>query len=520
MTMAPEAPPVDEKRSLPAVVRRRLAPLEERLDGNTALAFGIVTIVAGLLRFVGLSKPPGKIFDEVYYAVDAHNLWRLGYEWDDKQNTAGYVVHPPLGKWIIGLGEQIYGYNELGWRFFSAVFGTASILLFMLVARRLFGSTVLACAAGLLMTFDGAHFVLSRTALLDIFLMFFCLLGFYFLLLDRDQRRRRWLRFVEEGGDPAGRGRASRPEFAVPWWRLATAVTMGLACSVKWSAIFFVPIMALLLLWWEAGTRRSVGARNPVADTILDEGLWLFAGLFIVVGVYIASWSGWLLTDGGYNRHGLANAGHSEPAIWGALVNLFDYHHQALNFHTGLADTHTYQSWPWQWLLLGRPVAFYWSSTDPCAAASCAAEVVLNGTPLLWWSFLPALVGLVWLAVARRDWRAWALTGMIAFGWLPWFYYEIADHRTMFFFYALPIEPFLILAVVYVLSSLMTSPSSSSDAAVPIDEDKRRMTGAVVLGAYVMLVALNFAYFYPIFTGQSIPYDAWMHRMWLGNRWI
>jgi dolichyl-phosphate-mannose-protein mannosyltransferase len=174
MTIATEAPPSDSSaRSLPAVIRRRLAPIERQFDGNTTLAFGIVTLIAGVLRFMGLSKPPGKIFDETYYATDAHNLWRLGYEWDDKNNTAGYVVHPPLGKWIIGLGEQMFGYHETGWRFFSAVFGTASILLFMLVAHRLFGSTVLACAAGLLMTFDGAHFVLSRSALLDIFLMFF-----------------------------------------------------------------------------------------------------------------------------------------------------------------------------------------------------------------------------------------------------------------------------------------------------------------------------------------------------------
>ena len=173
MTIASEAPPTAAKPSLPALLRRRLAPVEERFDGHTALAFGLVTLIAGLLRFIGLSMPPGKIFDEVYYAVDAHNLWRLGYEWDDKNNSAGFVVHPPLGKWLIGIGEQIFGFNELGWRFMSAVFGTASILLFMLVARRLFGSTVLACAAGLLMTFDGAHFVLSRTALLDIFLMFF-----------------------------------------------------------------------------------------------------------------------------------------------------------------------------------------------------------------------------------------------------------------------------------------------------------------------------------------------------------
>jgi dolichyl-phosphate-mannose--protein O-mannosyl transferase len=42
----------------------------------------------------------------------------------------------------------------------------------------------------------------------------------------------------------------------------------------------------------------------------------------------------------------------------------------------------------------------------------------------------------------------------------------------------------------------------------------------VVAGAYVMLVALNFAYFYPIYTGQVIPYEAWQARIWLGSRWV
>jgi hypothetical protein len=29
-----------------------------------------------------------------------------------------------------------------------------------------------------------------------------------------------------------------------------------------------------------------------------------------------------------------------------------------------------------------------------------------------------------------------------------------------------------------------------------------------------------FAYFYPIFVGQLIPYVDWSARMWLGGRWI
>jgi hypothetical protein len=32
--------------------------------------------------------------------------------------------------------------------------------------------------------------------------------------------------------------------------------------------------------------------------------------------------------------------------------------------------------------------------------------------------------------------------------------------------------------------------------------------------------ALCFAYFFPIFVGQLIPYDSWSTGMWLGSRWI
>ena len=47
----------------------------------------------------------------------------------------------------------------------------------------------------------------------------------------------------------------------------------------------------------------------------------------------------------------------------------------------------------------------------------------------------------------------------------------------------------------------------------------RLQTGTVVAGAFVILVVLNFAYFFPIYSGQSIPTLDWAKRMWLGNRW-
>jgi len=510
---------------VPAIVRRRLAPLESRLDRWSWPATLAVVALAALLRLWNLGYPKGKIFDETYYATDAHNLLVHGFEWDEKNNTAAFVVHPPLGKWMIAAGEWLFGYNEFGWRVSAAVCGTLSVLMLIRIGRRLFGSTLLGCTAGLLLAVDGFHLVLSRTALLDIFLLFFVLAAFGALVLDRDARRRRWLRAVEGGMDPTRSDGAGRPPLnwaAVPWWRLAAAVLLGCAMSVKWSALYFVPVFVLLVIIWEAGLRRSLRVRRPWRDTFLDEGPWLvLAGLLVLV-TYVATWSGWLLTDGGYYRHFRADNGQRELPVIGALGNLWDYHLAAYNFHTGLDATHKYQSWPWQWLVLGRPVAFYWTGEGSCGAASCASEILLLGTPLLWWSFIPALAAMTWLGIARRDWRPLGIGLMVAAALLPWFWYAYQG-RTMFAFYAAPALPFLILAVVYVLGAIATGPprrSMSTGLLATVPDPNRRLIGAVIAGGYVVLVVLCFAFFYPIFVGQTIPYEEWSARMWFGSRWI
>jgi dolichyl-phosphate-mannose--protein O-mannosyl transferase len=140
--------------------------------------------------------------------------------------------------------------------------------------------------------------------------------------------------------------------------------------------------------------------------------------------------------------------------------------------------------------------------------------VLLLGTPVLWWSFLPALAGLTWFGISRRDWRAGAIGLGAAAGIIPWFWYEI-QNRTMFYFYALPALPFLILAVVYVLGAIIGPAPARSG---PLSD--RRLFGTIFAAAYVALVALCFAYFYPIYTGKVITYAEWTARMWLGGRWI
>ena len=82
---------------------------------------------------------------------------------------------------------------------------------------------------------------------------------------------------------------------------------------------------------------------------------------------------------------------------------------------------------------------------------------------------------------------------------------------------ALGCVPFLILAVVYVLGAIMTP---AGGVVAGKGRPDRQVVGTVVAGAYVVLVALCFAYFHPIFVGQLITYNSWSARMWLGGRWI
>jgi dolichyl-phosphate-mannose--protein O-mannosyl transferase len=526
---------VDAASEVPDAIRRRLRPISGWTWTSWA-ATAWIAVIAAILRFVDLGRPTGVVFDEVYYAVEGQELLDHGVEWRTLTDPAGvptggygdYVVHPPLGKWIIGLGIKMFGNDSFGWRFMCAVAGVLSVVLLTRIARRMFRSTVLGCAAGLLMALDGMHLVLSRIAILDIFVMFFVLAAFGCLVLDRDARRDRWLHHLERGLDPRRSGPAGRlpAELSgVRWWRLAAGVMLGAGTGVKWSAIFFVPVFMLLVYLWEAQVRRTVGARHPWRDALLGEAGWIAAMGVCVVGAYLASWTGWFISDDGWKRHYLnLEKGEYEPFVLGALYNLWAYHVDVLRFHETLHTSHPYQSWPWQWLLLGRPVSFYKNGDPLCDAPPCHSEILLLGTPVLWWSFLPALAGLCWFGISRRDWRAPAILVGVVAGIGPWFYYAL-DRRTMYYFYALPAEPFLVLAVVYCLGALMAGPGVGRFAngrvspTFALPSEDRRLYGTIVAAGYMLLVALCFWWYYPLYVGGSIPYQEYLTRLLLGNRW-
>jgi dolichyl-phosphate-mannose-protein mannosyltransferase len=429
----------------------------------------------GALAFRRLTFPGSIVFDEFYYTPEANDLLRHRVEWNHATGAADFVVHPPLGKWCIALGVLVFGDKPLGWRAPAVAAGVIAVIVLMRLTLRLFGSLPLAVIAGLLMTFDGMHFVISRTGILDIFLMTFLLASFACLVFDRD-----W----------AGRGRP---------WRLAAAALAGMAMAVKWSALNYIIVFVLLIFAW---------AYLAKTRSVRREILSLFGFAAVTTLTYLAAWTGYFATGTGWRRHWLATRGLPEWPVVGPVLNLVRYQLDVLLFHIGLDAPHRYQSQPWEWLLMSRPVLFWWSNAGPCGAPRCDNEILLLGTPLLWWSFIPALGFVAWLALRRRDWRSWAVFAGAAAGVVPWL--PLPD-RTKFLFYALPAEPFLILAVIMVLSRIVA----------PHLSRERRANGYILGFGYLAAVALCFAYFYPLYTATRLTHEQWWARLWwLGQHWV
>jgi dolichyl-phosphate-mannose--protein O-mannosyl transferase len=423
---------------------------------KTRIYVGAIALIALVLRLLNLGTPKGFIFDEVYYVDGARDYLKYGVEVTGA--TPEFVVHPPIGKWLIALGIKIFGDNEFGWRFMGALLGSVMVILIALIAQRLFRSAFLTICASALIAMDGLALVHSRTALLDIYLSFFVLIATYFFVM-------RW-----------------------HWW---TGLALGLAVATKWSGLYFLALFAAIAIYRVFTLHTGRELVKPTSKTFVQYAL-------IPITVYFSSWIGWFASNRGWARDHASNV----------IASFFHYHSQVLGFHTGLVEKHSYQANPWSWIVMGRPTSFYYQSPNTCGADNCAQEVLALGTPFLWW------VGAIALAVVFGFWiKSLAqkryepslniiVAGMTA-GYLPWFFFQ---ERTVFAFYAIVFQPFLILAIVYC-------------AYVALIHFKNSRNTYVFIGVIAIAIFANFIYFLPLFTGDVITYESWRARMWLPS-WI
>ena len=360
--------------------------------------FGLLTILllAAITRLWNLGNPTKLVFDETYYVKDAFTLWQAGHElaWapgneknfsaDGVLSTPEFVVHSPLGKWIIGLGMQLFGPTDpFGWRIMVALLGTAAVWILYLVAIELFGSKRWALLPAFLLAIDGQAIVISRTAILDGLVMMVVLLGFYFLLKAiKDPSHVRWI--------------------------IAMTLLLGAGAAIKWTSAFFLAVFFAYYLWQ---TKRF--------KTLLITPL--------AVLPYLLSWTGWFVSQGwGYKKSDV-------------LGSFLAYHQQMYHFHSTLSMQHPYQTSASTWLAMLRPTSFYFENNGGIVTA-----INPIGNPVIWLGGIMALGFLFsWFVQNRDRLSVLVFTGYLA-GYLPWLIYA---NRTSFQFYSVIFEPWILLVI-------------------------------------------------------------------------
>jgi dolichyl-phosphate-mannose--protein O-mannosyl transferase len=302
-------------------------------------------------------------------------------------------------------------------------------------------------------------------------------------------------------------------------WRVATGVAFGCALGVKWSAVAAIAGAMLLSIFWERTRRAKADVRHPFKWAVIRESFPVIVSLLLLpIVVYGATFVGRIQKDDypPYRyRPGFSYSWILHPSRFG------DLHWQIGNFHHGLlaeskdpktgkvTPAHPYESRPWTWFALGRPVAYFYKASKEGTTQERRREVLGVGSPAIFWF---AFITIPWLAVMwrrRRDWKAGLIFVAIMSQYVFWFIPDISLQKVQFFFYATPIAPFLVLASTYVVRDLaqMRLAGSRSRPFLPV---------AV---AYVVIAVLVFWWLWPVLSAQPLTPHQWAIRM-LFPSWI
>lgn len=314
----------------------------------------VVLVVFGFLFVRHAAEPAALVFDEIHYVPAAKALALLA----DDLNWE----HPPLSKWILGLGGRALcglhlACEPAAYRLVTAAFGLWALVTVGGFLRDL-GFPDWAARYAMWMTgFNVLWFVQSRTAMPDVFAVAFALAG---------------LRRLRRGGRPAG---------AWAGW-----AALGLAMACKWSA---APFCVLAVFW----SREPLGRRA--------------CGVAVAVVAYLVPFLPLALL-----------ARNATP-----VLGLVDYQLRMLDgFGRIDLSTHPYGSRFWQWPTLLRPIWYHfergaagdryvWAGGNPLLYACALPATIWLGVralrrgatggdralallywgPLIFWAALPRM---------------------------------------------------------------------------------------------------------------------------------
>lgn len=370
------------------------------------ISITIISVISAVLRFIRITFPTSRVFDEVYSPAFA---WKLLH------GENYFDIHPVLAELPHSIGLLLFGDTPLGWRFSPWIWGILFCWAVAFAAYLLSNRRIAGVFAGLLVSLDTAFFVYGRTGLPDMFLLLQVALAITFFLLSIRAKKR------------------SQALLA----GLATAFFIGNVISTKWLglAIFGVIwswIIIYGILWllkrWGYYTHKDI--LLPKINPLLYPFFFLILP-FIVYFLWLIPMLGW---QSDWN------------AFWGQVVW---WHKSVWNYNTTLTATHPYSSKWWQWPLVIHPVLFFWEQAE-------GGRRVINatGNVFLWWSGLIALIGTIPVLIRKfRPRILWLLIASLCF-WLPW----IKIGRIAFNYHYFETFFFEILLISLILTFLADKP--------------------------------------------------------------
>ena len=521
-----------------------------------------------IFRLANLTKFNELVFDEVYFAK---------YAVDYLQGISFFDAHPPLGKYIIALGIGLgkllpfpFGQDAtngltgmsvpvFGYRWANAFFGAGIPPLVAAIAFQISHKRTFALIAGCLAALDGLLLVESRFALINVYAIFFGLLGQWLFCRGTDARdadapKRRW-------------------GWRWGWW-LAAGISLGASVAVKWNGLGFWLGLVLLRLTAlpvfqvfqpDASERSQAAPNSPSSSPLRAPSVPLEKRIEEQLSQAIAErFQGFTAPSRPIGRDRnpasdffteapVARIARTHPLSWlfflglvpaitYALLwiphlalnpgrNAIELHQIIFSYHQNVGsdpETHPYCSPWWSWPLMWRPVGYFYHKTVfgdeavpqypplPSGTGRLVHDVHAMGNPILWWFAIAALLLLLiavvqpWLArlelqsqaATPRDRQQVALFFLLnyAANWLPW----ALPSRCLFIYHYLPAAIFSWMALAWLLDLWLRSSSTAL-----------QVTSFVAIAA----IAAAFIFWLPIFLGWPLSVEAWRARMWFPS-WI
>ncbi len=342
---------------------------------------GLFVACLSLLHVAIANIPNTFVFDEVVYVPEAVAILNKGWI---------STYHPPLAKMLIAASIWTFGNNGLGWRFASIVFGICSVLVLYLTVKKA-GNRSVALLSAILFGLDNLVFVQSSIATLDIFFVFFMILGFYFYF---------------------------RNQYS------ASSLSIALSCLSKVTGLLSIPIVLIHFFLTHKHSRLKFAFRY----------LATFLAPFLVLLFFLDYTVGTNLNPLDHLRELLlltpaTRTGTDRPML-------------------------TIESAPWTWITNPQAIPYYVVPSSPGGTISPISYLGI-GNPLIWLLTIPVMVSMVYLYAKKRDSLCLFSILWFAFTYLlPWYPAFSIAHRAMYIYYFLPTVGSVCIAISIMLNQI------------------------------------------------------------------